>query len=196
MADKGNKTRVKIIQAAKSLFIEKGYAAVTMSDLCLATGLSRGGLYRHFSSTDEVFSSLLMSDKESWEEEMEKAIQSETSAIWMIKIFFEQFKQDISENAGRLSLATYEFERSEQDKHNFLHKRYESAVNMMDQLLRYGQERGEFSIFESRLEAEHLTIYLEGLKMASTAISFSVEMVTQQLDYQLNRILKNGVDPQ
>lgn len=196
MADKGNKTRVKIIQAAKSLFIEKGYAAVTMSDLCLATGLSRGGLYRHFSSTDEVFSSLLMSDKESWEEEMEKAIQSETSAIWMIKFFFEQFKQDISENAGRLSLATYEFERSEQDKHNFLHKRYESAVNMMDQLLRYGQERGEFSIFESRLEAEHLTIYLEGLKMASTAISFSVEMVTQQLDYQLNRILKNGGDPQ
>lgn len=196
MADKGNKTRVKIIQAAKALFIEKGYAAVSMSDLCSATGLSRGGLYRHFSSTEEVFSSLLTIDKESWEEEMEKAIQAKTSAIQMIKFFFEQFKKDISENAGRLSLATYEFERSGQDKHDFLHKRYESAVNMMERLLRYGQERGEFSVFEPRLEAEHLTIYLEGLKMTSAALSFSAEMVAQQLDYQLNRILKNGGDPQ
>lgn len=196
MADKGNKTRVKIIQAAKALFIEKGYAAVSMSDLCLATGLSRGGLYRHFSSTEEVFSSLLTIDKENWEQEMEKAIQAETSAIRMIKFFFEQFKQDISENAGRLSLATYEFERSQQDKHGFLHKRYESAVNMMERLLCYGQERGEFSVFEPRLEAEHLTIYLDGLKMASAAISFSAEMVAQQLDYQLNRILKNGGEPQ
>ena len=196
MADKGNKTRIKIIQAAKALFIEKGYTAVSMSDLCSATGLSRGGLYRHFSSTEEVFSSLLTIDKECWEEEMEKAIQVKTSAIQMIKFFFEQFKKDISENAGRLSLATYEFERSGQDKHDFLHKRYESAVNMMERLLRYGQERGEFSAFEPRLEADHLTIYLEGLRMTSAALSFSAEMVAQQLDYQLNRILKNGGDSQ
>lgn len=195
MADKGTKTRIKIIQAAKTLFIEKGYTAVSMSDLCSATGLSRGGLYRHFSSTEKVFSALLTIDKKNWEEEMEKAIQAETSAIRMMKFFFEQFKQDISENAGRLSLATYELERSGQDKHDFLQKRYKSAVNMMERLLRYGQERGEFSVFEPRLEAEHLTIYLDGLKMASTAISFSTEMVAQQLDYQLNRIIKNGGDP-
>ncbi len=192
MADKGNKTRVKIIQAAKALFIEKGYAAVSMSDLCSATGLSRGGLYRHFSSTNEIFSALLMADKNDWEEEMEKAIKAGTPAIQMVKFFFEQCKQDILESAGRLSLATYEFERSGQDEHNFLLKRYESAVNMMERLLIYGQDRGEFGIFDPRIEAEHLTVYLEGLKMASAALSFQTEMVSRQLDYQLGKIIRTG----
>lgn len=196
MTDKGNKTKGQILQAAKNLFIEKGYTAVSMSDLCTATGLSRGGLYRHFSSTDEVFSALLMIDKENWEEEMEKAFEDKISAIHMLTFFFEQFKQDISEDAGRFSLAIYEFERSGQEKHDFLIKRYESAIDMMEQLLRYGQERGELCVVQPRLEAEHLTIYLEGLKIASAAIPFSAEMVAGQLDFQLKKMIKTGGDLQ
>lgn len=192
MADKGNQTKMQIIQAAKILFSEKGYAAVTMSDLCEATGLSRGGLYRHFASTREVFSSLLTADKESWVEEMEQAMRAGTSAAQMIRFFFARFRQDIAENAGRLSLATYEFERSGQDQHDFLLKRYESAVGMMERLLRYGQERGEFRPCEPRLEAEHLTIYLEGLKIASAAIPFSAEALARQLDFQLNKLIRTG----
>lgn len=194
MANKGDKTRNQILQAAKKLFIQKGYTAVSMSDLCVATGLSRGGLYRHFSSTHEVFSAMLMADKHNWEEEMSKAMNAGTSAIQMITFFFEQIKKDITENIGRLSLATYEYERSGQDKHNFLVRRYESAVDMMEQLLRYGQERKEFMTFEPRVEAERLTIYLEGLKLASAAISFSPEMVSRQLDMQLNKIIQTDGD--
>lgn len=196
MAHKGDRTKGQILKAAKALFIEKGYTAVSMSDLCTATGLSRGGLYRHFSSTDQVFSSLLMADKDNWEGEMEKAFREKISAVRMMRFFFERIKQDISENAGRLSLATYEFERSGQDKHNFLIKRYESAVEMMEQLIRYGQERGEFCVAEPALEAGHLTIYIEGLKMAGSAIPFSEEMIAQQLEYQLNKIIKNGGETQ
>lgn len=190
MANKSNKTKEQILKSAKTLFIQKGYTAVSMSDLCVATGLSRGGLYRHFSSTSEVFSALLMEDKDDWEEEMSKAINAGISAVQMIEVFFEQVKKDISENVGRLSLATYEYERNGREKHDFLIRRYEYAVDMMEQLLRYGQERGEFHIFEPRLEAEHLIIYLEGLKMASVAISFSTEMLSKQFDMQLNKIIK------
>lgn len=43
MANKGDKTKTQILQTAKKFFIEKGYAAVSMSDLCNATGLSHGG---------------------------------------------------------------------------------------------------------------------------------------------------------
>lgn len=192
MTEKGNNTKIQILNVAKELFIKKGYAAVSMSDICTATGLSRGGLYRHFSSTDEIFSALLMADKDNWEEEMLKAMQAGIPALEMMKFFFEQCKQDISDHIGRLSLATYEFERSEQDKHNFLLKRYENAVNMMEQVLRYGQKRGEFGTFDPRLEAEHLTIYLEGLKMASAALSLPSEMISQQLTFQINKIIRTG----
>lgn len=196
MADKGDKTKSQILQTAKDLFIEKGYAAVSMSDICTATGLSRGGLYRHFSSTDEIFSALLTADKENWEEEMKKAMRAGISALQMIKFFFEHYKEEIFKNAGRLSLATYEFERNGQEKHDFLQKRYESAVDMMESLLRYGQERGELRISEPRLESENLTIYLEGLKIASAAISFSPEAISKQLEFQLNRIIETGGDSQ
>ena len=196
MADKGDKTKSQILQTAKDLFIEKGYAAVSMSDICTATGLSRGGLYRHFSSTDEIFSALLTADKENWEEEMKKEMGAGTSALQMIKFFFEQYKEEIFKNAGRLSLATYEFERNGQEKHDFLQKRYESAVDMMECLLRYGQERGEFRMSGPRLEAESLTIYLEGLKIPSAAISFSPEVISKQLEFQLNRIIETGGDSQ
>lgn len=49
--------------------MQKGFTAVTMSDLCDASGLSRGGLYRHFSSTKDVFVALRTSDKDNWEDE-------------------------------------------------------------------------------------------------------------------------------
>ena len=192
MTSKGNQTRDQILQAAKRLFIKKGYAAVSMSDLCSATGLSRGGLYRHFSSTDEIFSALLTADKDGWEEGLNTAMNAGVSAIQMLKYFFAQLEQDISENVGRLSLATYEFELSGQERLAFLQGRYESATRMMERLLRYGQERGELCIPEPRLEAEQLTIYLEGLKLASAGISFSAEMVARQLEYLLNKLIQNG----
>ena len=39
---KGERTRERILENAADLFAEKGYTAVTMKDVCEATGLSRG----------------------------------------------------------------------------------------------------------------------------------------------------------
>lgn len=192
MANKGDQTKGQILEAAKVLFIQKGYAAVSMSDLCAATGLSRGGLYRHYASVEEVFSALLTTDKESWKKELSKAMDAGVPAPQMLGFFFEQVKKEIALNAGRLSLATYEFELCGSEKHHFLVKRYESAVEMMEQLLRYGQERGEFQAFDPRSEAVHLVIYLEGLKMASAAISFTTEMIAGQLDDQLRKLIRKA----
>ena len=55
MGYKGNQTRVMIKQQSALLFSGRGFKDVTMKDICEATGLSRGGLYRYFSSTAELF---------------------------------------------------------------------------------------------------------------------------------------------
>lgn len=75
-------------------------------------------------------------------------------------------------------------------------KRYENAVDLMVRLFRYGVKRGNFCAVEPRLEAEHLTISLEGLKIASVISTFSEKMVSQQLKYQLNKIIQNDDAPQ
>ncbi|MFG6488548.1 helix-turn-helix domain-containing protein [Roseateles sp. BYS78W] len=49
----------QILDAALAVFAERGYAAARMDDIALRSGLSKGGLYAHFASKDEVFEALL-----------------------------------------------------------------------------------------------------------------------------------------
>ncbi|TBL72647.1 TetR/AcrR family transcriptional regulator [Paenibacillus thalictri] len=51
---KGEKTKTHIIMKSAELFNQKGYAATTMQDIMDATGLTKGGLYRSFSSKDDI----------------------------------------------------------------------------------------------------------------------------------------------
>jgi TetR/AcrR family transcriptional repressor of nem operon len=55
MADtKGERTRERIISTAAPIFNRLGYAGATVADLMEATGLEKGGLYRHFASKEEI----------------------------------------------------------------------------------------------------------------------------------------------
>ncbi len=51
---KGELTRQKIVAAAAPIFNQRGYAGCSMQDVLDATGLEKGGLYRHFSSKEEL----------------------------------------------------------------------------------------------------------------------------------------------
>ena len=51
---KGQQTRREIIQKAAPLLNQKGYEGTSLSDLMKATGLQKGGIYRHFSSKEEL----------------------------------------------------------------------------------------------------------------------------------------------
>jgi TetR/AcrR family transcriptional regulator, transcriptional repressor for nem operon len=51
---KGEKTRQRIIERAAPLFNQAGMAGCSMQDILHATGLTKGGIYRHFSSKEEL----------------------------------------------------------------------------------------------------------------------------------------------
>ena len=51
---KGEATRRKIVVAAAPIFNQKGYEGSSLSALMAATGLKKGGIYRHFSSKEEL----------------------------------------------------------------------------------------------------------------------------------------------
>jgi len=51
---KGEHTRREIIRKAAPIFNQKGYDGAALSDLMRATGLEKGGIYRHFSSKEEL----------------------------------------------------------------------------------------------------------------------------------------------
>lgn len=51
---KGEVTRQRIIELAAPLFNQRGFAGCSMQDILQATGLKKGGIYRHFSSKEEL----------------------------------------------------------------------------------------------------------------------------------------------
>jgi TetR/AcrR family transcriptional regulator, transcriptional repressor for nem operon len=51
---KGQQTRRKIVEAAVPIFSRRGYEGSSLSELMEATGLKKGGNYRHFSSKEEL----------------------------------------------------------------------------------------------------------------------------------------------
>ncbi len=51
---KGEQTRERIVAAAAPLFNQHGFAGCSMQDVMDATGLEKGGLYRHFESKEKL----------------------------------------------------------------------------------------------------------------------------------------------
>lgn len=53
-------TRERILRSARRLFNKKGFAEVTIDEIMIAAGLTRGGFYRHFKTKDELYSEALL----------------------------------------------------------------------------------------------------------------------------------------
>ena len=51
---KGEQTRQEIIRKAAPIFNQRGYNGAALSDLMQATGLEKGGIYRHFPSKEAL----------------------------------------------------------------------------------------------------------------------------------------------
>jgi len=51
---KGEKTRQRIVAEAATLFNQRGFEGGSIADLMEATGLEKGGIYRHFSTKEEL----------------------------------------------------------------------------------------------------------------------------------------------
>src|SRR5207247_9845279 len=51
--------RQEILRAAARLFQQQGYDATSMNDVAAALKLSKGGLYHHFQSKDEILFDLM-----------------------------------------------------------------------------------------------------------------------------------------
>lgn len=51
---KGEATRRRIVEQSAAVFNRRGYSGTSMSELMEATGLEKGGLYRHFASKEDL----------------------------------------------------------------------------------------------------------------------------------------------
>lgn len=190
MAEKGNKTKQYIVNTAAGLFSQKGFTAVTMKDICEACNLSRGGLYRHFGSTKEIFIEVLERDKNDAEQSLDQAIAMGLSPRRLLEGFFQLQRDDIAYNKNRIEVAVYEFSIAYPDQKDYLNERFQADVRVFSKLIEYGQKKGECMDGEPNIMAEHIVIFLEGMKLSSKIIDLSEEFLTKQFELLREKVIQ------
>ena len=97
MAAKGARTRQNIIEKSLQLFCVKGYYNTSINDILEATGLTKGGLYGHFSSKEDIWYAVYDAALSTWRQVVFKGIQSNSSPLDRIETFIEN---DIKKKLG------------------------------------------------------------------------------------------------
>jgi len=100
--------REQILQAALTCFGEHGYHASTMDDLVRASGLSKGSLYWHFRSKEEVFLAVFDAFAEELYGQWDAAAESSEEAMSVLQREFE-LSAEIFSNQRVFLLAFAEF---------------------------------------------------------------------------------------
>lgn len=74
-------TREKILKAAESIFAEKGFHETAMDEVVAEAKLSKGGVYFHFPSKEELFFALLDKLAERLQSDVARAIAQRHGAL-------------------------------------------------------------------------------------------------------------------
>ena len=94
MATKGTRTRRKIIEKSLQLFSVKGYYNTSVSDILAATDLTKGGLYGHFSSKEDIWYAVYEKAVRIWKGIAFKGIRNNTDPLKRIEKFIENDMKD------------------------------------------------------------------------------------------------------
>lgn len=109
MSAKGDKTKELICSEAYKLFAEKGFKEVTMQDICGRTGLSRGGLYRHYENTAQIFYTIISAMLGDQEEEFSEKIRDNARASEILEDVLDRYEREMIDSSNSLSIAIYEY---------------------------------------------------------------------------------------
>jgi AcrR family transcriptional regulator len=76
--ERTEQTRQALMDAARRLFIEKGYAETATPDIVAAAGMTRGALYHHFEDKKALFRAVIEREAADVAEEIERRAKPET----------------------------------------------------------------------------------------------------------------------
>ena len=177
---KGKQTRAEIRNHALLLFAEKGFKKVTMNDICVSTGLSRGGLYRYYSSPAEIFGDILKIIIQGMGDELAKNLKGGKSPTESLDIVLERLKDDIKNPQTTLTIALIEY------CHIYGAKAVEAAfsrgIEIWEEFIKYGVSQGEFNNINPKAMASTVLILYEGARAGVNLISYSDDFVAGLID--------------
>ncbi len=168
MGDKGERTRGRILKAAFALFAQRGYTAVSMQEICERSGMSKGGLYRHFADKGELFAGLLRALQADEAQAEREQMEAGVPAPRILASFLARAQGRLDAAQPGIERALYEYclENREGAGPGVLEAQYRRGRDVLTALIDYGVRRGELCAPHPQA-ADAVLFLLEGLQMVS-----------------------------
>jgi len=188
---KGEQTRRKIVAAAAPIFNQQGYEGSSLADLMAATGLKKGGIYRHFSSKEELAAEAFDYTWEAaWKARM-LHVDENATGIEQLKQFIGNFIDYRSPVAGGCPILNTAVDAD--DGNSVLRARVGKALRAwiarLESIVKRAAERGEIrSGVDPKAVAVLIVAPLEGALMMSRLErnDYALRSVQQHLYHYLD----------
>lgn len=81
-AEQADRTRANLMQAARALFAERGYASTATEEIVQQAGVTRGALYHHFRDKRDLFEAVFIEVQQEMRERTRAASRSASGGPW------------------------------------------------------------------------------------------------------------------
>ncbi len=190
MSLKGEKTKQDIREKAYQLFAKKGFKEVTMKDICELTGLSRGGLYRHYESTEQIFLEIVNSFSDRQKSEVFTKIKQHIPATTILEELLSRYTSEMIdyENSFSLAICEYYSNSTISKEDNAVKKQYEISKSTWIELINYGISTKEFNCVNPESIFNVIIFAYQGVRMYSKLMKMDND-IPAQITYEIKRLL-------
>lgn len=153
-----------IADAALSCFLSSGYSGTSMDEIVKASGMSKGGIYWHFRSKDEIFLHIIGKWIDEWDRELMARLKSDGSAKENLAKVEEHYLEKIS--APILALIQ---EFVLQAKHKEILDRLQLCIDnskrksVIKNIIQKAVDKGEFKNLDAEAAANVFIGIFEGI---------------------------------
>ncbi len=159
------KVEEKIIQAARKQFAKKGYALASMDEIAKSANVSKGGLYHHFPSKEELFVSLCGKNQQDIQQSFSGLFQKKENLMLDLGKFYDILYSD-DRNLERIWLTVMaEAQRNPKIKAIIILQRQESEQWVTGFLMHMWQDIGLFKDYKDndlKIIAKGMIALLQG----------------------------------
>ena len=152
-----------------------------MKDVCEITGMSRGGLYSHFSGTDKIFEAVLEKITENSATDFQTEIKEGTSAVKILERTLDNMEEEMKHPEDSLSIALYEY--AETVNTDVMERLEQNAKEKWKLLIHYGVKRGEFQDVNVDEIVNMILYSYQGVRMWSRIIPMKPKTIRSITDH-------------
>ena len=167
---KGEMTRQRIIEEAAPIFNRRGFQACSIAELMEATGLGKGGIYRHFASKEELAAEAFRYAVGQSVRMRTEAVERLDGSVEKLRFLVRQFMEAPSGVAGGCPLMNTAIDSDDGNEvlRGLAVEGFRSWRERLQRIVKDGLQRGEIKIGTDPARIANVMIAtLEGALMMS-----------------------------